>query len=404
MDASSIRRHERAVVALWRKGHLCSGTIQIYLQWVRRFIAYCEKRKLSQIEQLTLADVLRFIGAYAGPRLKGRAAAGHTRNVARNALHAWACALRNLGMALPHWRTKQKRPMSPLISEYCQYRKTHNGVAEGTLGRDVATARGFLEELRRRRKSVARATLTDVDAFVLKSASRLSKATVADTCSSLRSFLRFLHATEKLPADLAKSVFAPRFCRSERPPRTLLWTDVQAILRSIHQSEPPGKRDFAILLLLATYGLGAAEVLGLRLEDVDWKAGILRAYRPKTKTLIELPLLPAVAKALTAYLRWERPPAKENHRLFLRTIMPYESMTSGAIRHRIRYYAGLAGVSARVIGAHAFRHSHASRQVDAGANIKVVSDILGHRSSSSTSVYVRVSLKHLRTVALPVPR
>jgi integrase/recombinase XerD len=84
--------------------------------------------------------------------------------------------------------------------------------------------------------------------------------------------------------------------------------------------------------------------------------------------------------------------------------MPYEPITSAAIRYRIRHYARLAGIPAKVIGAHAFRHSFASRQIDSGANLKVVSDILGHRSSSSTSVYVRVALKRLRAVALPVPR
>ena len=84
--------------------------------------------------------------------------------------------------------------------------------------------------------------------------------------------------------------------------------------------------------------------------------------------------------------------------------MPYEPITSSAIRHRIRHYAVLAGISTKVIGAHAFRHSHTSRQIDSGANVKVVSDILGHRSSSPTSVYVRVALERLRAVALPVPR
>jgi len=108
---------------------------------------------------------------------------------------------------------------------------------------------------------------------------------------------------------------------------------------------------------------------------------------------IELPLLPAVAQALTAYLRWERPPAKSTPYLFLRMNMPYEPMSSAALRHRIRHYASRAGVSARVIGAHAFRHAHASRQIDAGANLKVVSEILGHRSCSSTSVYVRVRVE-----------
>jgi integrase len=148
---------------------------------------------------------------------------------------------------------------------------------------------------------------------------------------------------------------APRFRVAERPPRTLPGQDVRRILKVIRRSEPPGKRDFAMLLLLATYGLGAAEVLNLRLEDLDWQAGILRACRPKTKVRIELPSLPAVAKALTAYLRWERSPAKGTVRLFLSKRMPYDPITSGAIRHRIRLYAGQAGLSTKVIGAHAFR-------------------------------------------------
>src|SRR6202034_575281 len=125
--------------------------------------------------------------------------------------------------------------------------------------------------------------LVDLDAFVKELATRVSKSTVADNCSSLRSFLRFLQTTGRMNADLAKSVVAPRVSKEARPPRTLPWQDVKRILRSIRQSKPPGKRDFAILLLLATYGLGAAEVLGLRLQDVDWTRGILRARRPKTK-------------------------------------------------------------------------------------------------------------------------
>jgi site-specific recombinase XerD len=180
--------------------------------------------------------------------------------------------------------------------------------------------------------------------------------------------------------------------------------DVRRILRSIRQSESPGKRDFAMLLMLATYGLGAAEVLSLRLEDLDWHSGILRVRRPKTAALIELPLLPQVTRAVTAYIIGERPQAAQVRNIFLRANMPYERLTSGGIRHRIRYYAQQAGVSAKIIGAHAFRHSHATRQVDTGANLKVVSDILGHRCSSSTSVYVRVALRRLRMVGLPVPR
>jgi integrase len=96
--------------------------------------------------------------------------------------------------------------------------------------------------------------------------------------------------------DLANGVIAPRYRVDERPPRCLPWSDVQKILRAVSRTEAPGKRDYAIVLLLATYGLGAAEVLGIRLGDVDWQAAVLRVRRPKTNVSIELPLLPAVAQ------------------------------------------------------------------------------------------------------------
>lgn len=399
-----IDSRERAVVELWRKGRLSAGTIVNYLHWIRRFRKYCDKRKLPETEQLTAAGVRRFTRDYVGPRLMGRQSSQNSWNSANNALHAWAWALGALGTPLPTWREKHVPSLSPVLKEYCHYRRAHNGVSDRTLVRDVETARGFLGQLRRETKSIKVATVADVDAFVRKLATRLSRRTVADTCSSLRAFLRFLQMTGRLPTDLAGGVIAPRYRTDEAPPRTLPWKDVQKILRSISRTKAPGKRDFAIVLLLAAYGLGAAEVLAIRLEDLDWQAGVLRVRRPKTNVLIELPLLPAVAKALTAYLLSERPPAKSVDSFFLRKNMPYEPITSAAIRYRIRHYARLAGIPTRVMGAHAFRHSHATRQIDSGADVKVVSDILGHRSSSSTSAYVRVALKRLRAVALPVPR
>ena len=205
---------------------------------------------------------------------------------------------------------------------------------KGTLVRDVETADGFLGQLHSAKKTIARAALTDVDAFVRAQATRLSRRTVADTCSSLRAFLRFLRITGRLKADLANGVMAPRYRIDERPPRTLPWSDVQKILRSISRAEAPGKRDYAIVLLLATYGLGAAEVLGIRLEDIDWQAGELRVRRPKTKVSIQLPLLPAVARALTNTCDGAAA-GPISSAYFSAGNMPYEPITSGAIRHRI---------------------------------------------------------------------
>lgn len=379
-------------------------TVQLYLGWVRRFRKYCDQRKLDEVEQSCLSGLRRFLGCYAWPRAKGHPSVRNA-DTPRSAIHAWACALRALGEPVPAWRKEPVTPaLPPLLSDYAAYRKAHNGTAETTLSRDLDTARRFLQHLREHRRALKRIGLQDIDTFVQATAARVSTSTVTDTCSSLRAFLRFLQTSGRLNSDLANGVMAPRFRVSERPPRTLPWCDVKRILRAVRGSDPTGKRDYAMLLLLTTYGLGAAEVLALRLEDLDWRAGVLRTSRPKTKVGIELPLLSAVARALTAYLRLERPSANGIRRVFLSRRMPYAPITSSAIRHRIRLYAKRAGVSARMLGAHIFRHTHASRQIDAGANLKVVSEILGHRSSSSTSVYVRVAIRRLRGVGLPVPR
>ena len=395
---------EREVVRLWRRNHLSPGTLVIYLHWVHRFRKYCRQRGRNETAELTLDGALRFARAYRGPRKKGPVAV-QSQFGARNALHAWACALRSLKLPVPPWREKRSpAKLSPLVAAYRRHRLIHCNVAEGTLQRDLEMAKGFLRLLRSQGKTASRATVADVDRFILQLSERVSRRSLADRGSSLRSFLRYLRMTGKLPRDLAREVMTPRIRPAERPPRALPWTDVRRILQSIPQSQPPGRRDFAMLLLMATYGLGAAEVLGLRLENVDWRAKVLRVRRPKTGVGIDLPLLPPVARSLATYLRRERPRADDERRIFLRTVMPYEPLTSGAVRHRIRYYAQQVGITAKVIGAHAFRHSHASRQIDAGANLKVVSDILGHHRASSTSVYVRVALRRLRTVALPVPR
>ena len=401
---SHLDKREKEVLCLWRSGDISPGSARTYLDWVRRFYSYCERLGLDEVAELTLEGAWRFARSYVGPRTKGPVCASSCL-IARNALHAWAYAIRALGAVLPEWSPKRAQaPMSPLLKEYCEFRRRHRGVAEGTLRRDSDDVRVFLSLLRRSRRSVDRMTVSDLDAFVRQQAEHMSRRTVARSCTSLRSFLRFLRSTGRLRRDLAACVLAPRVRMTERPPRALPWKDVKRIVGSISTAQSPGKRDFTMLLMMALYGMGAAEVLALQLEDVNWQSGIISVRRPKTGAQIELPLLPPIARALAAYLKSERPSCAHARRVFVSTMIPYNPLTSGAIRHRIREYARKAGVSAKVIGAHAFRHTHASRQVDAGANLKVLSDILGHRRPSSTSVYVRVALRRLRGVTLPVPK
>jgi site-specific recombinase XerD len=268
--------------------------------------------------------------------------------------------------------------------------------------RDVDIAVEFLAFLRSRDRTIAAARIVDIDAFVDGMLDRLSRATVADQCSSLRGFLRFLRATGRVRHDLATAVVGPRVRVSARPPRALPWDDVRRILHAISRRDRREIRDYAILLLLASYGMGAAEVARLRLDDIDWRSKLLHVRRPKTGVPTELPLLPAVARALASYLRRGRPRCAAARAVFLTFSMPHRPITTAAICHQVRKYARRAGIAA--VGGHVFRHSHATRQIDLGADPKVVGDILGHRRPSSTSAYVRVALRRLRAIALPVPR
>ena len=396
--------HERQVVRVWRRNGLSAGATLSYVQWVRLFRADCQHRHLDETSQLTLDGATRFTLRYRGRRKRGPVGAT-TRRVGRTALRAWAYALGSLGVSVPPWQpTPSPVRLSSLLTAYVGYRRSTGGVGDKTLRRDIEAATTFLALVQGAGRSPRSATVADLDRFVSHLSASLCARSVVDRCSSLRGFLRFLRVTGRSRADLAECIVAPQFRLSAQPPRALPWGDVRRILRSIPQGQPPGKRDFAMLVIMATYGLGAAEVLGLQLGAVDWKGNVLHVRRPKTGAAVELPLLPPVAQALAAYLCAERPRDDRIRSIFLSTHMPYASLTSGGIRHRIRLYAQQAGVTVAILGAHVFRHSHATRQIDAGINPQVVSDILGHRRPSSTSVYVRVALRRLRTVALPVPR
>jgi len=133
MTAKGRDERERAVVQFWRKGHLSWNTIQVYISWVRRFRAYCLRRKLIEADELSLVGVCRFTSSYAGPRLKGKALKRSACDSARNAIHAWACALRAFGEKLPAWESaghtsprSRCRPSFPSASEGQATNRTHN--------------------------------------------------------------------------------------------------------------------------------------------------------------------------------------------------------------------------------------------------------------------------------------
>ena len=397
-------KREAQVISLWRKSGLTEGSITQYLQWVRRYRDYCEREGRDEIRHCTLKDALAFGYACRARRRRGCVGVDSRENI-RSALRAWGCALRSLGHPSPEWAPlPQKVHRHPLIEEYSKYRILHRGVAATTLVRDVQIASEFIELLRSRHKSMRAAQISDLDAFVERMSKRHTPRIVATDCSALRCFLRFLQTTGRIRRDLASALSSPRLGVQTSPPRALPWQDVRRIIKAIPRTTRVGRRDYAMLLMMAAYGMGAAEVITMHLEDISWEEQILKVRRPKTGNSIELPLLPTVAKAIADYLNNGRPNHSPAREVFLTMMMPHKKLGSSVVRHQVRWYADIAGLNYEILGCHLFRHSHATRQINQGTSQKMVSDILGHRRPSSTSVYIRVALQRLRTVSLPVPR
>ena len=385
------------VLAVWRDSGRTEGTRLAYECWARRYVEFCARHGGRLAGRLTHVEVQRFVAKEIGATTTGTTAFA--------AVRALWCALRVLGHALPPWREPQARDApAPLVSEFIAYRIKHGGVAAGTTLSDARTASAFLMFLRSRRRRVARIRVGDLDDFVTGLSHKWKSKTVARVCSTLRAFLSFLHVTGRLGTNLARVVVSPRIRRADRPSRALKWGDVRRILRAIDLTEGLGRRDFALFLLMATYGMGAGEVLGLRLDDIDWVARTVHVHRPKTGTDTVLPLLDPVARALACYLRGHRPARAGDRNVFVSHRMPHARLSaSSAIRHRLIRYAAIAGVHADFLGTHVFRHTHATHQIENGVTAKIVGDILGHKRPESTSTYVRSAIRGLRAIALPVP-
>jgi integrase/recombinase XerD len=393
-----------AVTRIWRQNRcLKSSSISVYKLWVRRFSLYCQDKMLEENSQLTLLRVSRFAEWYAQTHNVDSVV---TFDAARSALRSWAVALQLLGETVPPW-TPLKRPCHPraaLLRDFADHLRLDRGNPEGTVHKKLRHISLFSTFLSRRSRRLQRLRLQDIDDFVIESRGRYARVTVADFCSTLRGFVRFLHMSGRISVDFSSSISAPVVRRSERPHRTLPWADVQRILRSVDRRSPCGKRDYALLLMMSTYGLGAGEVIRLTLDDIDWKVSTLRVTRPKTGVEFMLPLLPAVARALGSYLRHGRPVHAQTRHVFVTMSTPHKPLACAVtIRHILHTHAQRAGVSAAYLGTHVLRHTHACRQMELGTQPKIIGDILGHRDPESISAYLRVSIERLRDMALPVP-
>ena len=386
-------------------------TIHNYMSSVREFLRYLDDRSIP------LAKVnSSHIEAYRQHRL--RQYKRHHGRTPTNMIH-WR-ARRSGGIShflravLGDW---PRRPppqnaveafIRDLLAEYRGRLSTYDNLAPSTIVGRLEEAERFLIWCADRGalSDTLELSVGDVDAFVQHRASGMRRTTCSHMTRLLRSFLQFLHTAGKVPVDLSAQVVVPTLYQYEFLPSILDADQVAAVLREARKDRSPkGRRDYAILMLLATYGLRGGEVVRLQLTDVNWRADTLSIVHSKTRMCTTLPLVPQVGEALLAYLRKGRPKVASRE-MFLRLKAPFIRLKGpSSLYDMVREHIAAAGV--RPIGkqgSHLFRHARAVTLLRAGVHVKTISDLLGHRTLKSTSVYFKLQSEELRSVALPLPR
>lgn len=235
--------------------------------------------------------------------------------------------------------------------------------------------------------------------FVTESGQGVGKSALTTLCCCLRAFLRYLKREGLVDKDLSRTVESPRKYRLSDVPRSISWEDVRRMLEAIDKRTAMGRRDYAILLLLVTYGLRANEVAALNLDHIDWKRERLLVPERKAGHTSAYPLSSIVGQAITEYLRNGRPNTSDRH-VFFRVIAPCLPLTHHAISDRVAHYLRKAGINVRKPGSHTLRHTCAQRLLDKEFSFKMIGDYLAHASPESTQIYAKVAVDTLREAVL----
>jgi integrase/recombinase XerD len=294
-------------------------------------------------------------------------------------------------------------PLDDLLADYHAHLVCDRGLAQRTIGRYEVTARRFLEA--RRAAGVGETGAEglrgdEVTGFLLAECSRVSVGSAKGRVCELRSLLRFLHLWGVTAGCLTESVPPVAGWRDQRLVATLSAGEITAILASCDTCTATGARDHAVLLVLARLGLRAAEVAGLQLEDIDWRAGEIRVCG-KGARVERLPLVHEVGEAIAAYLTGWRPRAAQCRTLFLTRHAPWRQMHTNTISRIVRFACKRAGLPQ--VSAHRLRHALASELLRQGSTLQDIGQVLRHRDLATTAAYAKVDRDALRTVAMPWP-
>lgn len=310
--------------------------------------------------------------------------------------------LRSRGDVGPAFPAAARGPAGRIESEFTTYLREERGVGEATISVYLRLVHPFvIKHCDDRPRGLARLDAARVIRFVLRHCGKVSPASAKLRVTALRSFLRFAYVRGATNLDLGLAVPTVPNWRLATLPRFIPAEQVRRLIRSCDRHTPGGRRDRAILLLLARLGLRAGEVTHLRLEDIDWDAGELIVHG-KGQRQDRLPLPPDVGRAVADYVRRDRPRCT-SRAVFIRRQAPLCGLGSTGVSHVVERAIRRLGLQAPSHGAHLLRHSLATDLLRRGSSLLEIAQLLRHRSPETTMLYAKVDFDALRRVALPWP-
>ena len=285
------------------------------------------------------------------------------------------------------------------VAAFADWMRRERGLSEHTIRNRCSVVDEFLSRFHDEDRPLQTVTIADIDqAVAKKSADGCTRVSICSYTKRLRAFFRYAEGLGWCAPGLAAAIMPPRMYWNERVPAGLAWEDVQRLLGTTAGESPADKRDRAVLLLFAVYGIRSGEASGLRLDDIDWEQETLRVRCPKPGRTHLYPLPGSVGEALVRYLRDVRPPCTERA-LFLTLKAPIRPLATDGVRAIVSSRLRRLGVVCQHRGPHALRHACAQRLLDQGLSLKEIGDHLGHRSPNTTAAYAKVDLAALRQVA-----
>jgi len=293
--------------------------------------------------------------------------------------------------------TNEGSPVDLVMDRFVDYLREERGVLAATVEAYVSDVRRFLE--RRGRSDVRDVTAAEVAKAVLAEVAGWSPATVRRYAASLRAFLRYCHLAGLIETDLSASALPVSGRRRSLLPQGISETQAKALLRACDRRRATGRRDYAVIVLMLRLGLRCGEVAALRLEDIDWRAGLITVHGKRGR-VDQLPVPVDVGEAIVGYLRRSRPRTAVRQ-AFVGAIPPNVGMGRGGVSSIVRRACVRAGLAP--FGAHRLRHTAACHMLRAGGSLAEIGQVLRHRSAGSTAAYARVDVDRLRTMARPWP-